>query len=159
MEHNVLYAAQHGFVEGRSTCSNLFESLNDWTLNLQSKQQTTVIYIDSSKAFDTVSHDKLFARLHSYGIWGSLFCGLSIFFTYRRHQTKVGNLLSDFEDLISCVVQGNGIGPLMFLTKINELIKELEQYNIKVKLFADDVKLYVRVLSDIDNAIAYYSVL
>jgi len=78
-EHNVLYAAQHGFVEGRSTCSNLLESFNDWTLNLQSKQQTTVIFIDVRKAFDTVSHDKLFARLHSYGIRGSMLLWLKHF--------------------------------------------------------------------------------
>jgi len=89
-EHNILYAAQLGFVEGRSTCSNLLESLNDWTLNLQSQQQTTVIYIYFSKAFDTVLHDKLFARLHSYGICGSLLLWLKHTFTHRRHQTKVG---------------------------------------------------------------------
>jgi len=41
----------------------------------------------------------------------------------------------------------------MFLIYINELIKVLEQCNIKVKLFADDVKVYMRVLSDIDNTI------
>jgi len=130
-----LYAAQHGFVEGRSTCSNLLESLNDWTLNLQYKQQTSHL----SKAFDTVSHDKLFARLHSYGICRSLLLWLKHFFTHRRHQTKVGNLLSGVEDLISGVVQGSEIGHLMLLICINELIKVLEQYNIKVKLFADDI--------------------
>ena len=150
-EHNVLYAAQHGFVKGRSTCSNLLESLNDWTSNLQSKQQTTVIYIDFSKAFDTVSHSKLFARLHSYGIRGTLLLWLERFFTDRKHQTKVGSLLSDAENLISGIVQGSGIGPLMFLIFINELIEVLQQYSIKVKLFADDVKLYGRVLNDIDN--------
>jgi len=126
-EHNVLYATQHGFVKGRSTCSNLLESHNNWTLNLPSKQQTTVIYIDFSKVFDTVSHDKLFARLHSYGICKSLLLWLKHFFTHRRHPTKVGNLLSDVEDLISGVVQGSGIGPLMFLIYINELIKVLKQ--------------------------------
>ena len=150
-EHNVLYAAQHGFVKGRSTGSNLLESLNDWTSNLQSKQQTTVIYIDFSKAFDTVSHSKLFARLHSYGIRGTLLLWLERFFTDRKHQTKVGSLLSDAENLISGIVQGSGIGPLMFLIFINELIEVLQQYSIKVKLFADDVKLYGRVLNDIDN--------
>jgi len=41
----------------------------------------------------------------------------------------------------------------MFLIYINKLIKVLEQYNVKVKLFADDVKLYVRVLSDVNNTI------
>jgi len=40
-------------------------------------------------------------------------------------------------------VQGSGVGPLMFLIYINELIGVLEKFNIKLKLFADDVKLYV----------------
>ena len=38
----------------------------------------------------------------------------------------------------------------MFLTYINELVSVLEQHNIKVKLFADDVKMYVRILDDLD---------
>ena len=71
---NVLHAAQHGFIKGRSTCSNLLESLNDWTQYLQSKQQATVIYIDFSKAFDTVSHNKLFAKLHAYMVFVEIFC-------------------------------------------------------------------------------------
>ena len=58
--------------------------------------------------------------------------------------------MSEIADLISGVVQGSGIGPLMFLTYINELVSVLEQHNIKVKLFADDVKMYVRILDDLD---------
>jgi len=38
----------------------------------------------------------------------------------------------------------------MFLTYIDELVSVLEQHNIKVKLFADDVKMYVRILDDLD---------
>jgi len=38
----------------------------------------------------------------------------------------------------------------MFLTYINELVGVIEQHNIKVKLFADDVKMYVRILDDLD---------
>ena len=55
------------------------------------------------------------------------------------HCTKVGTAMSDAVLLTSSVVQGSGIGPLMFLMYINELIYILEKYNIKVKLFADDV--------------------
>jgi len=58
--------------------------------------------------------------------------------------------MSEIADLISGVVQGSGIGPLMFLTYINELVSVLEQHNIKVKLFADDVKMHVRILDDLD---------
>ena len=48
--------------------------------------------------------------------------------------------MSEIAALISGVVQGSGIGPLMFLTYINELIYILEELGVKVKLFADDVK-------------------
>jgi hypothetical protein len=76
---------------------------------------------------------------------------LKRFFTGRTHQTKVGNLLSEVKNLISGIVQGSGIGPLMFLIFINELIEKLHGYYIKVKLFADDVKLYARIINCIDN--------
>ena len=57
--------------------------------------------------------------------------------------------MSDVVLLTSGVVQGSGIGPLMFLVYINELIYILEQYNIKVKLFANDVKLYLKIVNDV----------
>jgi len=78
--NNILYREQHGFVKGRSTLTNLLESLNDWTLTIQDKQSVAVIYIDFAKAFDVVSHEKLFRRLYSYGIRGSLLSWLKNFF-------------------------------------------------------------------------------
>ena len=121
----------------------LLESLNDWTLCLQTKNQVTVVYIDFSKAFDVVSHDKLFARLHSYGIRGALLVWLQNFFSNRTHLTKVDLSLSDVAFLVSGVVQGSGIGPLIFLVYINELVSILENHGIRVKVFADDVKMYL----------------
>ena len=67
--HSVLHRAQHGFVRGRSVCSNLLESLNDWTVYVQSRNQTTIIYVDFSKAFDVVSHEKLFIGLVVQNWW------------------------------------------------------------------------------------------
>ena len=49
-----LSSVQHGFVKGKSTCTNLLECINYWTLILQNKDSVTVAYIDFSKAFDTV---------------------------------------------------------------------------------------------------------
>jgi len=54
-ENYLLSQAQHGFVSGHSTCTNLLECLNDWTLTVQNKKTVSVVYIDFSRAFDSVS--------------------------------------------------------------------------------------------------------
>ena len=106
-ENNLLSQAQHG-VSGHSTCTNLLECLNDCTLTVQRKKAVTVAYIDFSRAFDSVSHNKLLAKLHSYGIRGEILLWLEHFFKIRTHQTRVGDCLSDEATLISGVIQGSG---------------------------------------------------
>jgi len=111
-----------------------------YTINIR------IIYVDFSKAFDVVSHEKLFIRLQSYKIGGTVLLWLQHFFCGRTHQTKIGDSLSDMLFLLSGVIQGSAVGPLMFLIFINELISLLENHGIKVKLFADDVKLYQDII-------------
>jgi len=68
---NILHNSQHGFCKSRST-TTLLECLSDWTLTILSSEQYVVACIDFSKAFDVVSHPKLFARLYSYDIRGTV---------------------------------------------------------------------------------------
>ena len=65
------------------------------------------------------------------------------------HSTKVGSNLSDNADL-SGVIQGSVIGPLMFLIFIDELVDLLANLGITVKAFADDFKLYIRIINEVD---------
>ena len=65
LANNILHSAQHGFLKHRSTTTNLIECFNDWTVCVQDRCQMTV---DFRKAFDVVSHEKLFHRLYHYGI-------------------------------------------------------------------------------------------
>jgi len=67
------------------------------------------------------------------------------FFSNRTHQTKVGMALSEIANLTSGVIQGSGIGPVMLIIFIDDLSKLLENYGISIKLFADDVKLYLKI--------------
>jgi hypothetical protein len=64
--HNVIDRRQHGFLSRRSTSTNLLDSLNDWTLAIKNKKSVLVAYIDYAKAFDTVSHAKLFVYPVTY---------------------------------------------------------------------------------------------
>jgi len=148
--NNILHPAQHGFVKYRSTTKNLLESYNDWSISIQSRKQISIVYIDFTKAFDLVSHQTLFVKLHAYGVRGNVLKWLQNFFSGRAIQTKTDSSFSDIADLISGVVQGCGIGPLMFFTYINGLVDILEQHNIKVKLFADDLKIYITIVDDTD---------
>ena len=148
--NGLLSSVQHGFVKGKSTCTNLLECVNDWTVILQDKSSVTVAYIDFSKAFDTVSHEKLFARMHAYGIRGSLLKWIQNFLTGRTHQTRVGCALSDIADLLSGIVQGSGLGPVFFLVFIDGLAKVLESIGVVTKFFADDVKVYLQIIKDDD---------
>jgi len=118
----------------------VLECVNDWTLCLQSQQQ--VVYIDFNKAFDVVSHKKLFSKLYMYGIHGALLTWLQNFFTGRTHRTKLGGHVSDIAQLISGVVQGGGIRPFMFLMYVNESIDISVKIGVKVEMFADDFKMY-----------------
>ena len=112
----------------------------------------TLLSIDFAKAFDTVSHPKLLYRLRQYGIGGCLLSWIQNFLSDRTQTTRVGNCISAAVDLLSGTIQGSGIGPLLFITYINELADILAAYNVTVKLFADDVKLYAEISTDVNVA-------
>jgi hypothetical protein len=61
--HNIISKQQHGFLSGKSTSTNLLETLNDWTLAIKDKKSAVVAYIDYRRAFDTVSIEKLLIKL------------------------------------------------------------------------------------------------
>ena len=70
------------------------------------------------------------------------------FFTERSHQTRVNASLSDANALYSAVVQGSGMRPVAFLIYVDDLAEVLLQYGVRVKIFTDDVKVYVEISHD-----------
>ena len=148
-QHNAITEQQHGFLSGRSTTTNLLESINDWTIAIKNKQSVIVAYIDYSKAFDTVSHTKLLSKLTAYGISGRLLSWIAGFLSNRTQQTRVGSTLSNVASLVSGVVQGSVIGPLLFLLFINDVVDLFTDNRCACKLYADDLKIYTNIeLSD-----------
>ena len=85
LKHNLINENQHGFLKKHSTCTNLLETLNDWTIHLSNNKSVMVAYIDFTRAFDSVSHSKLLNKLISYGISGNLLFWIQPFITNRSH--------------------------------------------------------------------------
>jgi hypothetical protein len=141
------------FLSGQSTCANLLETLNDWTLAIKDKKSIIVAYIDYSKAFDTVSREKLLIKLSAYGISGNLFDWINCFLSNRTHQTRVGSHLSNIANITSGVGQGSLLGPLLFLLFINDVASLISNERCVCKLYADDVKLYATMQIDEDYTI------
>ena len=151
LANGLINKAQHSFLKGLSTATNVLQCVNDWSLSIQNCRGITVVYSDLAKAFDIVSHEKLLYRLKSYGIDGNLLSWLRNFLVGRTHCTRVGNCMSETCDLRSGVIQGSTIGPLLFISFINELADLLGPMFVTSKLFADDLKVYAEVLTTIDR--------
>jgi hypothetical protein len=157
--------AQHGFVQGRSTSTNLIV-FTDYVLDgLERGGQVDAVYTDYSKAFDRVNHSTLLLKLDNLGICGDLFRWFSSYISNRRQAVVVGGHRSDWMGIPSGVPQGSILGPTLFNIYINDINKCFTFS--KFILYADDMKVYSRVQSiddcmslqrDLDRLTDYCSV-
>ena len=69
-KNNLLAREHHGFLRNKSCITNLLESLDYISSNLNVAIPVDVILLDSAKAFDIVSHKRLLAKLKAYGFDG-----------------------------------------------------------------------------------------
>jgi len=149
LDNKLITKQQHGFLARHSTCSQLLETVNDWSLALNLRNSVDTVYVDFKKAFDSVVHSKLIHKVKAYGISGNLLMWLTNFLSNRFQAVKIGSHVSAFIPVASGVPQGSVLGPLLFLICINDLV-DLFGSNLCVKLFADDVKIYVSI-GDVNN--------
>ncbi|KAK7094204.1 hypothetical protein V1264_007857 [Littorina saxatilis] len=139
--NNLICENQHGFVQGRSCVTHLLEALDDWTKILDEGGSVDIVYMDFMKAFDTVPHARLIAKVEAHGIHGNVLNWIRNFLADRHQQVIVNGTHSDKAPVTSGIPQGSVLGPLLFTLYINDLPSQVTS---SVKLFADDTKLYTR---------------
>lgn len=150
--HNILTRFQHGFRQKRSCETQLLLTLNDFLHQWDNGKQLDVGVLDFSKAFDTVPHDRLLHKLHHYGVRNNINSWVGSFLEARTQCVLVDGTKSDWVAVDSGVPQGTVLGPLLFLTFINDLPSVLSR-GTTVRLFADDCIVYREIAHESDQLI------
>jgi len=142
MDNNKLwYTDQHGFLRGKSCITQLLQVIEDWSFMLNERKCVTNIYLDFAKAFDSVPHRRLLHKLEGYGIHGAMVKWIESFLVNRKQRVKINGVQSCTHPVVSGVPQGSVLGPVLFLTYINDMPDNIES---TLKMFADDTKIYLQ---------------
>ena len=140
-KHDLLSKSQFGFRAKRSTELAVTLLCDQIRRNADNKMLTGCIFIDLSKAFDTLSHAKLLLKLSAYGIANTELEWFTDYLFNRKQIVNYNNVSSDAEYVTCGVPQGSILGPLLFIIFAND-VADYVQYSEIIK-YADDTVLYV----------------
>ena len=140
-KNDILYNKQFGFQKANSTDHAIIQLIDQLVKSFNDNNFTIGVFIDLSKAFDTVDHQIILGKLKHYGITGNNLKWFHSYLSNRKqfikfNQTEESTLLN-----IKCgVPQGSILGSLLFLLYVNDLC---EVSNIlEPIMFADDTNLF-----------------
>ena len=139
-KNNLLFDSQYGFREKHSTQHALLDiRLSSIQSNIDKKLFSCAIFLDLSKAFDTVNHEILLNKLYYYGFRGIIYDWFKSYLNGRTQTTMIDSCISTKKQMVCGVPQGSVLGPLLFLLYINDI--GMASSVLKFHLFADDTNI------------------
>ena len=139
----ILDDSQFGFRQGHSTVHAIRHSVNIINDSHKAQKHVIGIFIDLSKAFDTLDHKILTEKLANCGIRGVAHSLLSSYLSERKQYTNFLGESSGLESVRYGVPQGSVLGPLLFLLYINDIVNCINDEGCKLVLYADDTNVFV----------------
>src|SRR2546425_2254388 len=139
IKHQILYDMQFGFRKNHSTQLALASYIDCITAALDKNQFTMSIFIDLSKAFDTINHTILLQKLEYYGVRGLVNDFIKSYLTNRLQYVEIENISSNPMKITCGIPQWSILGPLLFLLYVNDTHTCANL--LKFFLFADDTTI------------------
>ena len=121
MNFNILCSNQYGFRKNHSTALALIDLHDKISTAFDRGEFSVGIFLDLSKAFDTVNHVILFDKLEHYGIRGLALDWIRSYFSNRKQYVEYNGHRSSRNEISCGVFQGSILGPLFFLLYINDI--------------------------------------
>ena len=140
-KYDVLYDLQFGFRKKFSTTLALIETVDSIRRLIDQGNYVLGIFVDLTKAFDTVDHEILLYKLDNYGIRGHANLFFRSYLSGRKQFTSANGIDSNMSEINCGVPQGSVLGPILFLLYINDLYRAVA--NATTRLFADDTGVFV----------------
>lgn len=136
-----------GYLKGHSCCTALLKMTEDWRACLDRRETVAVVAVDLSKAFDSVCHPLLLAKLKAYGFTDDALELMTAYLLGRRQRVKLDGAYSQWRTIMAGVPQGSLLGPLLFNMYVNDLNYFVA--NTSLRLYADDTTEYASDASPI----------
>ena len=137
--NNLLYDGQYGFRKNHSTELAALEFIDRIKIQLDEKKTPFSVFLDLSKAFDTLDHDILLSKLNFYGIRGTALNWFKSYLTGRKQYVEYNGVTSSMRGLEMGVPQGSILGPLLFIIYMNDI--NTVSNKLDFILYADDTTL------------------
>lgn len=138
-EQEILSESQYGFRKNRSTDYAAIELVDRISQVLDNKKKAIAIFMDLSKAFDSLNHEILLKKLAYYGFVGNSISLLESYLSNRKQFVSWNNTNSEKRNINTGIPQGSILGPLLFIIYVNDLSKACEKFH--PICFADDTTL------------------
>ena len=129
-----------GSLKNHSCCTVLLKMTEDWRSSLDNRETVVAVAIDLSKAFDSINHGLLLAKLQAYSFSHSAVKLITSYLVGHQQRVKVQGTFSTYRTITRGVPQGSILGPVLFNLFINDLNYTIS--NLSLRIYVDDTTGY-----------------
>lgn len=139
-KHKILCEGQYGFRKNRCTTDAILDLTGNIIDGFNKKMLTIALFLDMSKAFDSIKHETLLKKMELYGIRGTALSWIRNYLCNRNIKVMFNESLSEKYTVNFGTPQGSVLGPLLYIILTNDMPNILKFS--RAVMFADDTTIY-----------------